>query len=248
MQPSNVSERLEAIRYYLREAAQQAGRAAEQIRLIGVSKTKPRQAVAAALAAGLCDFGENTLQDARTKIPHFVQTPAQWHFLGHLQTNKAKLIAQNFHWVHSIDNLAGAEQLNRSALQHGRVINGLLQVNISDDPAKFGIEPEQLFPLMEQLLSADLNGIRLRGLMTIGRASETGDELRRTFAGLRELAERCRQRFDLAQFDELSMGMSGDYRYAILEGATMVRVGTAIFGARDYPASSTNLLAQENAR
>ncbi len=239
MQYDPIAERLASIRCELYESARQAGRATDQIRLIGVSKTKPPQAVAAALAADLHDFGENTLQDARTKIPHFAQMPAQWHFLGHLQSNKAKLIAQHFQWVHSIDNLNIAERLNHSALRHSIVINGLIQVNISRDPAKHGIAPEKLSFLLEKLLSADLQCVKLRGLMTIGNASANDNELRRSFAGLRKLAECTRLQFGLTLFDELSMGMSRDYRLAVLEGATMIRIGTAIFGTRNYPVTST---------
>ena len=200
---------------------------------MAVSKTQPPAAVAAAVAAGQRVFGENTVQDALTKIPHFTGQELEWHFIGHLQSNKVKYIPGNFSWVHSIDSLRIADRLSRTALEKSVVVQALIEVNISRDPAKHGVAPDAAEALIESLLAAELTGIALRGFMAIGPQSEKQSELRSAFSALRELRDRCRERWGLDAFSELSMGMSGDFREAILEGATLVRLGSSIFGERD---------------
>ena len=160
------------------------------------------------------------------------QRANEWHFIGHLQTNKARHIPGRFAWLHTLDNLKLARKLSGYAEASGVAVNVLVQVNIADDPDKFGIRADGVSAFVEELLQANLGGIRLRGLMTIGRLEASVAETQRAFARLRELCDACARRFGANQFRELSMGMSGDFETAIAEGATMVRVGSAIFGAR----------------
>lgn len=227
-----VATNLARVRAEIAAAARAAGRKPEEIRLIAVSKTHPPEAVAAAIAAGQVDFGENTVQEALTKIP--IYASATWHMIGHLQSNKAKFVPGSFGWVHSLDNLKLAQRLSRQAAEKGVVLDALFEVNVTRDPAKHGLPPGELAPVLDALLKEGHPGLRLRGLMTIGPYPATEAESHACFARLRELREDCRKRFGLKDFSELSMGMSGDYAAAIKEGSTMVRIGTAIFGERGY--------------
>jgi len=229
-----IAANLERLRHRIAETAEHAGRRPEDVKLIAVSKTQPPEAVAAAIAAGQRLFGENTVQDALTKIPQFAGQGLEWHFLGHLQSNKARFIPGNFAWVHSLDSVKLAQRLARLAQEQNTTVNTLIEVNITRDPAKHGVAPEDIVALLEQLRNENLAGIRLRGLMAIGPHPATESERRASFAALRELRDGCAQRIALPGFTELSMGMSGDFIEAIQEGATLVRIGTAIFGERDY--------------
>ena len=231
---AHIAANLERLRARIAEAMQRAGRRPEAVQLIAVSKNQPVQAVAAAVAAGQRAFGENTVQDALTKIPGFAGQGLEWHFIGHLQSNKAKLIPGNFAWVHSLDNVQLAQRLARLAREQNTTVNALIEVNITRDPAKHGVPPEALAPLLDALLKEGHLGLHLRGLMTIGPHSATETISRAGFAQLRKLRDESQKRFGLKDFTELSMGMSGDYAAAIQEGSTMVRIGTAIFGERDY--------------
>ena len=229
---ATVAANLARVRAEIATAARTASRKPEEIRLIAVSKTHPGEAVAAAVAAGQMNFGENTVQEALTKIPLY--SSATWHMIGHLQSNKAKSVPGNFAWVHSVDSLKLAQRLSRLAQEKAVVLDALFEVNVTRDPAKHGLPPEELAPLLDTLLKEGHPGLRLRGLMTIGPYPATEADSRASFARLRELRDDCRKRFGLKDFSELSMGMSGDYAAAIREGSTMVRIGTAIFGERDY--------------
>ncbi len=214
--------------------AVEAGRSPGDVRLIAVSKTHPVEAVAAAVTAGQRDFGENTIQDALSKIPHFAGQYLVWHFIGNLQSNKAKFLPGNFHWWHSLNSTKLADRVSRLAAEQSWVIDTLIEVNITRDPAKHGVLPEALDALLEELQKKEMPGIRLRGLMGMGPYPADEKEIRTTFAELRGLRDAVRARYVLPGFTELSMGMSGDYAEAIREGSTMVRIGTAIFGERDY--------------
>ncbi len=229
-----IAANLRRVQTAIAATALSAGRRPEEIALVAVSKIRPPTAIAAALAAGQKAFGENTVQEALTKIPHFQGRGVEWHFIGHLQSNKARFIPGNFGWLHSLDGARLAGRLSHAAQEKGAVVNTLIEVNITRDPRRHGVVPEALAPLVEELLAANLPGIRLRGLMAIGPHPATEPEMRRAFADLRALRDHCRDRFALPGFTELSMGMSGDYVEAIQEGSTMVRIGTAIFGERDY--------------
>ncbi len=227
-----ISRHLAEIKADIARIARQSGRRTDEVRLIAVSKTMPPTCVAAALAADHHDFGESTLQDALTKIPVFAQHSLTWHFIGHLQSNKAKLIPGNFTWLHSLDSIALAERLSRRLQVTGAQLQTLIEVNITRDPNKHGVLPPALFPLLDELLRAPLPGIALRGLMAVGPQAANDAEVRRAFSALRILRDEVVQRYDLPGFSELSMGMSNDYAAAIQEGSTMVRLGTAIFGRR----------------
>lgn len=216
----------------MRIAASAAGRNVDDIRLVAVTKYMPPEYVQAAMSAGQHCFGENTLQDALSKHALLDNPLNEWHFIGHLQSNKAKLIPVNFAWLHTLDSLKLARKLSASATRSERTLNVLLQVNIANDPDKYGLPSASVYPFVEDLLEAGLSGIRLRGLMTIGRRNESLDHARVNFAALRKLAEACAERFDDHHFTEISMGMSNDFEIAIAEGATMIRVGSSIFGQR----------------
>lgn len=230
----HIAANLERLRAALADAARRAGRHPQDVKLIAVSKTQPPEAVAAAVAAGQRLFGENTVQDALTKIPRFAGQGLEWHFIGHLQSNKARFIPGNFAWVHSLASVKLAQRLARLAQEQGTTVNALIEVNITRDPAKHGVAPEDIATLLDQMLKANLTGIQLRGLMAIGPHPATESGRRASFAALRKLRDDCAQRFALPGFTELSMGMSDDFIEAIQEGSTLVRIGTAIFGARDY--------------
>ena len=229
----HIAPNLERLRAEIDAAAIRAGRAAQDVKLIAVSKKQPLPAIAAAIAAGQRVFGENTVQEALAKIPQFAGQGLEWHFIGHLQSNKSKLIPGNFTCLHSLDSLKLAQRLAQQARERNTALDCLLEINITRDPAKHGILAEQAAPLLDQLLKADLRQLSLRGLMAIGPHPATEIERRAAFAALRHLRDRCIQQYAPPRFTELSMGMSGDFVEAIAEGATLVRVGTAIFGQRD---------------
>lgn len=228
-----IAGNLERLRAEIDAAATRAGRATQEVKLIAVSKKQPLQAIAAAIAAGQRAFGENTTQEALTKISRFAGHELEWHFIGHLQTNKSKLIPGNFACLHSLDGLKLAQRLSQQAQERDVDLDCLLEINITRDPAKHGVLPEEVYPLLDQLLKAKLANLSLRGLMTIGPHPATGTERRSAFAALRQLRDRCAQQYALPGFAELSMGMSGDFVDAIAEGSTVVRIGSAIFGQRN---------------
>jgi hypothetical protein len=228
----DIAANLEHVRTRIAAAAAQAGRAADDITLIAVSKTHPAQAVAAARRAGQLVFGESTTREALPKIAALHAPDLAWHFVGHLQSNKARFIPGNFQWLHSLHSVTLAQRLARQAPQ--AALNALIEVNITGDAAKHGIAPAELPVLVDALLKENLPALALRGLMTIGPHPASETESREAFACLRALRDDCVARFALPDFTELSMGMSGDYEAAIKEGATMLRIGSAIFGKRDY--------------
>lgn len=229
-----IASNLFRVRQSIADAARACTRSSDAIRLIAVSKGHPKAALAAAIAAGQKDFGESTTQDALPKISQLANPSIEWHFIGHLQTNKARFIPGNFSWLHSLDSLDLARKLFRLAQEKSATINILIEVNVTRDPKKHGIPPTALPDFIEKLLKENLTALPLRGLMTIGPHEAPEKDIRACFAALRQLRDDCQRRFGLKEFTELSMGMSDDYVEAIKEGATMVRVGTAIFGARDY--------------
>jgi hypothetical protein len=233
-----IKDNLGAIRERMRVAAEQSGRLVDDIHLIAISKYMPPEYVQSAMSAGQHRFGENTVQDALTKQDLIDDPDNEWHFVGHLQSNKAKMIPGNFDWLHTLDSIKLATRLSESTLKSTGVLNVLLQVNIAGDRDKFGLPANAVFPFIDDLLNAALDGIRLRGLMTIGQRDATLDERRADFSALRDLRDSCAIRFDLTGFSELSMGMSGDFEAAIAEGATLIRVGSALFGPRHATVTS----------
>ena len=235
LSPTAIAGNLAAVRARITAAAAAVGRDAAKIRLIAVSKKMSPEDVSAAIAAGQHRFGENTLQDAARKQASMQTPDTEWHFIGHLQSNKAKAVAHSFDWLHTLDSLKLARRLSEHRPVSTSPLQVLLQVNVARDPAKFGLLPEAVVELSDQLLEANYPGIKLCGLMTIGLRGASDPQRRAEFVALRELAEECAERFGTEYFTELSMGMSEDFELAIREGATMVRVGSAIFGPRAGP-------------
>lgn len=199
--------------------------------LLAVSKTQPAEAIREAFDAGLRDFGENYLQEALEKQADLADLPLRWHFIGPIQSNKTKAIAEHFDWVHSVDRLKIAQRLSEQRPDALGPLNICIQVNVSGEASKSGCSPEAVAALAETI--ATLPRLRLRGLMTIPAPTENPVEQRQAFARLRRLKETLG-----ADLDTLSMGMSQDLEAAIAEGATWVRIGTALFGAREYGRSA----------
>ena len=226
---STIAENIAKVRARIREAAHASGRDFAAIELLAVSKTQSADAVRQAHAGGVRDFGENYLQEALAKQDELTDLDLIWHFIGPIQSNKTKLIAENFQWVHSVDRLKVAERLAAQRPAHLPPLNICLQVNVSGEASKSGCTPDEL-PALAQAVT-QLPQLKLRGLMTIPEPTEDAAEQHAAFARLRALSDSLQQ-----GLDTLSMGMSHDLEAAIAEGATWVRVGTALFGARDYAA------------
>ncbi|MDG9929792.1 MULTISPECIES: YggS family pyridoxal phosphate-dependent enzyme [unclassified Pseudomonas] len=224
---STIAENIAKVRERIREAAQASQRNPDSVRLLAVSKTHPAQAVREANASGQVDFGENYLQEALAKQLELADLDLAWHFIGPIQSNKTKAIAEHFHWVHSVDRLKIAQRLSEQRPDHLPPLNVCLQVNVSGETSKSGCAPEEL-PALAQAVT-QLPRLRLRGLMTIPEPSDDPQAQREPLARLRQLRDALN-----ADLDTLSMGMSQDLEAAIAEGATWVRIGTALFGARDY--------------
>lgn len=224
---STIAENIAKVGARIREAAQASQRNFADIGLLAVSKTKPAEAIREAHAAGLCDFGENYLQEALEKQTQLADLPLIWHFIGPIQSNKTRPIAEHFDWVHSVDRLKIAQRLSDQRPAHLPALNICLQVNVSGEDSKSGCSPEELTALARAVVA--LPNLRLRGLMAIPEPTDDVAAQHAAFARLRQLRD------ELAlNLDTLSMGMSHDLEAAIAEGATWVRIGTALFGARDY--------------
>ncbi len=225
---SSVAENLERVREQVAEAAAKVGRAVDEIQLIAISKTHDAEKVRAAYGAGQTLFGESRVQEARAKIP-LLPSSLRWHFVGHLQKNKIRHALPLFELFHSVDSLALAHEMNRIADEDGMHPRVLLEINVSGEGSKFGFKPETVRAEMESLLG--LPRLSIEGLMTIPPLAENAEASREFFAQLREFRDALEKEFDL-KLPQLSMGMTTDFRVATEEGATLVRVGTAIFGER----------------
>ncbi|WAB98433.1 YggS family pyridoxal phosphate-dependent enzyme [Pseudomonas putida] len=224
---STIADNLRALAARIDSAAKAAGRDPASLTLLAVSKTKPASAIRELHAAGVCDFGENYLQEALAKQQDLQDLPLIWHFIGPIQSNKTKAIAEHFDWVHSVDRLKIAQRLSEQRPPSLPPLNICLQVNVSGEASKSGYAPEDLPGLANAV--ATLPNLRLRGLMAIPEPSEDRAEQEAAFASLRQLQEGLN-----LGLDTLSMGMSHDLEAAIAQGATWVRIGTALFGARSY--------------
>jgi len=226
-----IAENLERVREQIAEAAAKANRSVDDVELVAISKTHDAAKVREVVEAGQSLFGESRVQEARVKIPD-LPSNLRWHFVGHLQKNKIRHALPLFELIHSVDSLALAEDVNRIAEEDGLHPRVLLEVNVAGEGSKFGFKPETLRMEMESLLA--LPRLSILGLMTIPPLAEEAEASRKHFVQLRELRDRLQTEFhvDLAQ---LSMGMTQDFRVAVEEGATLVRVGTAIFGERSKP-------------
>ena len=225
-----VAEQLAGVRQAVRQTAEQSGRPADAVELLAVSKTFPVEAILAAYQAGQRRFGESRIQELELKTA-VLPDDIEWHLIGHLQSNKAAKAVEYAHWIHSVDSLKLLERLDRLAGDLGRQPNILLEVNLSGEASKFGIDSHALDDLATGAAAA--GNLRWQGLMTMAPAMAARHELHRIFSALRQRRDQLEQRFQQA-LPVLSMGMSGDYPAAIAEGATIVRIGSAIFGARDY--------------
>jgi pyridoxal phosphate enzyme (YggS family) len=235
----SIAENLARVRGRVADAVRRSGRPADAVRLVAVSKTHSAAAVAEAFAAGQREFGENRVQEALGKMPQCPEG-AVWHLVGHLQSNKAKLVPGAFALVHSVDSLRLAETLNRHAQAAGYTVNVLIQVNLTGEASKSGVhEAAEVEPLVTGVMASP--ALRPLGLMTIPDPSYDEVRTRAVFARMRELLERLRSACGAGPtFCELSMGMSQDFEWAIEEGATLVRVGTAIFGSRPAAPSAAD--------
>jgi len=224
----SIAENLEHVREQIAQAAAKAARAANEIELVAITKTHPAEKVREAIEAGQTLFGESRVQEARAKIPE-LPSSLRWHFVGHLQKNKIRHALPLFELFHSVDSLALAQEMNRIAGEEGLHPRVLLEVNVAGEGSKFGFKPETLRAEMEALLA--FSRLSILGLMTIPPLAEEAEASRKHFVQLRALRDRLQAEFhiDLAQ---LSMGMTQDFATAVEEGATLVRVGTAIFGER----------------
>jgi len=231
---SIIAANLQAVEATIADAVQAAGRARNEVHLLAVSKTFPAQAVLEAMASGQTAFGENYLQEALDKIANVAQAQpearVEWHFIGPIQSNKTRPIAANFHWVHTVERLKIAQRLSEQRPPELGPLNICLQVNISGEASKSGATEAELPELARAV--AQLPNLRLRGLMAIPEQATGAAQQRAAFARLRQLHDALRA--EGLALDTLSMGMSGDMAAAIAEGATIVRIGSAIFGARNY--------------
>jgi pyridoxal phosphate enzyme (YggS family) len=224
-----LADRLAAVRNVIAEAAGKVGRAVDDVELVAVSKTHPPEAVVEAIDAGQLLFGESRVQEAKAKIP-LLPGRARWHFIGHLQRNKIRhALGLNFELLHGIDTLDIAQDVDRIAGEVGAFPKLLLEVNVAGESSKYGFSPKKIREQMEELLA--LERLQIEGLMTIAPLAPTAEASRPHFVKLRELREALQTEFRVP-LPRLSMGMSGDYAVAVEEGATLVRVGTAIFGTR----------------
>jgi len=228
MNPQNLRRNIAAVRERIARAAAAAGRDVRSITLLAVSKAQPAELIRLAASDDIREFGESYLQEALEKFDLLADLPLHWHFIGRMQANKTRLVAERFAWVHSIDRIAIAERLSRQRPYHAPPLNICLQVNVGAEFSKGGVLPSDLPRLAAQ--AAALPRLQVRGLMCIPPPEQDCGRQRAAFATVRQLYEHMNRRG--AGFDTLSLGMSGDLEAAILEGATMVRIGTALFGPR----------------
>lgn len=201
--------------------------------LIAVSKTKPLEDLQAAYAAGIRDFGENKVQELQAKQPE-MPADTRWHMIGHLQSNKVKYIAPFIHLIHGVDSFKLLQEINKQGKKIDRIISVLLQIHIAEEESKFGFDRDELEDMLSSLGFSQLTHVKIVGLMGMATFTENENQIRKEFRGLKQLLEELKNR-NLPEFvesNELSMGMSGDYRIAQEEGSTMVRIGSAIFGGR----------------
>ena len=225
----SISENLSRIQQQIKQISAEYQR--ENVRLLAVSKTKPMQAIEEAIRAGQCAFGENYVQEGVEKIAYFSGNKSlEWHFIGPLQSNKSRLVAEHFDWIQTVDRFKIAERLNDQRPEHLPPLNVLIQINISDESSKSGIQPEEIFSLAEKI--SQFPRLKLRGLMAIPKPESKPEQQKIALRKMKDLFNRLQQQFE--SVDTLSMGMSDDMASAIECGSTMVRIGTAIFGERNY--------------
>lgn len=226
-----IAENVAAIKERMASACIRAGRDPGQVRLIAVTKTVPLGLIREGVQAGLSILGENYAQEARRKVDALTDMQVSWHFIGHLQSNKARVAVECCDWIHTLDRTSLAKEIDRQARKRGIRVPVLIQVNIGDESSKSGVSPEALHSLFQEILP--LEGLAVRGLMTLPPYLDDPEEARPYFRRMRELLEHLREESSFPdELTELSMGMSHDFEVAIEEGATLVRIGTALFGKR----------------
>ena len=227
-----ITENLEQVRKNIDEACRMAGRDPKEVTLIAVSKTKPVSMLKEAYDAGARCFGENKVQEIMDKHPQLPED-IQWHMIGHLQRNKVKYIIDKVSMIHSVDSLRLAQTIEQEAAKHNVCVPVLLEVNVAQEESKFGLKMDEVLPLIETI--ADFPHIKVQGLMTIAPYVENAEDNRDFFRQLKKLSVDIEAKnINNVSMSVLSMGMTGDYQVAVQEGATMVRVGTGIFGERNY--------------
>ncbi|MGB0835515.1 MAG: YggS family pyridoxal phosphate-dependent enzyme [Psychrobium sp.] len=224
----NITERLNSAIDSIRFFEKKSNRDENSVQLITVSKTKPVEDITEAIAAGQRDFGENYVQEGVEKVTHFNDKSLTWHFIGPLQSNKSRQVAEHFDWVHTVDRLKIAKRLNEQRGVYQQPLQVLIQVNISGEDSKSGVLPTEVMSLAKEIVSFER--LTLRGLMTIGVKTDDVDVINQQFSTMNELLTQLKTQYTTV--DTLSMGMSSDIEHAINNGSTMVRVGSAIFGAR----------------
>jgi PLP dependent protein len=224
----SLPDNLNSIQQRISAACDRAGRAGNSVTLLAVSKTHPPETISAAASLGLLVFGENKVQEAKAKIP-LCAGKLRWHFIGHLQSNKCRDAVQLFQMIQSVDSLSLAQEINKRAAEAAKTMPLLLEVNLAGEASKFGYTPERLLAELNEINA--LPRIEIHGLMTVPPWSAEAEDSRPHFRRLRELKTECEQLL-CAPLPQLSMGMSGDFEVAIEEGATIVRIGTALFGPR----------------
>jgi len=228
-----IEQSLKEVRENISSACQASGRKVDEVTLIAVSKTKPIERLREAYDLGIRDFGENKVQELAEKYDRLPKD-IRWHMIGHLQRNKVKYIVDKVALIHSVDSIRLLQTIEQEAAQKQCTVDVLLQVNIAAEESKFGIKPIELLEYMEEIVR--LNYVKVRGLMTIAPYVKNAEENRKYFCDLRKLfVDITHENVDNGNVSILSMGMSGDYMVAIEEGSTMIRVGTSIFGEREYP-------------
>lgn len=229
----DIKSNLSKVYANIERAAKRSGRDAKDITLIAVSKTKPVSMIQECIDSGTVIFGENKAQEMASKIATLNNDSLNWHFIGHLQRNKVKYVVGNACMIHSVDSQRLAEAINAEAVKKGIICDILIEVNIADEDTKFGIKAEDIYNFIDDILG--LSNIKIRGLMTIAPYVDNPEDNRIHFKHLRNLlVDINNKNIDNVYMDVLSMGMTGDYEVAVEEGATMVRVGTGIFGDRIY--------------
>lgn len=225
-----LAENLEHIEQRIRSACERAERPRDSVLLLAVSKTHPPETIRAAVDLGLIYFGENKIQEAKAKIPNS-PGKAHWHFIGHLQSNKCRDAIELFEMIHGVDSLAIAQEINKRAEQAGKTMPILLEINVAGEGSKFGYKPEQMLAELEAINA--LPRLEIHGLMAIPPFTPEPEKARPYFQKLRTLKQQAEARLGVP-LPHLSMGMSGDFEAAIAEGATIIRIGTALFGERAY--------------
>lgn len=227
-----IKDNVAEVEANIQKACERAGRSRDEVTLIAVSKTKPVSDIYEVMETGIKDYGENKVQELCDKI-ETISEPLNWHMIGHLQRNKVKYIVDKVRMIHSVDSLRLAQQISSEAVKKGVDVDILIGVNVAEEASKFGLSTEAVIQLAEDI--SKLPAVHIRGLMTVAPFTENPEDNRPYFRNLRQLAvDIARKNIDNVTMNELSMGMTGDYEVAIEEGATMVRVGTGIFGTRIY--------------